>query len=450
MRAHRVLRLLPVLVPVLFSPALAAQLPGTPSPAGTIVGIAVSDATGGPLASVAVTFRRMPDSTVVAGTVTDAAGRFVREGLAPGEYRVELTSVGHAPAGRDGIRVTGDALRHDLGTIRLGVAVVELEGVTAEARGAAVTFETDRSVYHVREMPTVQGGMATDALRAIPELEVDVDDNIRARGGTPEIYLDGRPLPMQGEARTAFLRSLRADRIERVEFIPNPSARYEAEGQSGIVNIVLRRDVGLGFSGSLSANAGTRGTQNLSSRLNYQRGLFTFFGGGLIGLTNTETSTLDFRQNLTTDPVTAIEQATDRETDRRNSSGDLTTEMKISDRTTAWLIGRANWSDSDDSSLSLRSPTLMPIGRRRIGTTGRTRSKTDQRDIRVRWAFGVSFSPSGTSSPSSYATTGVGPTRIRRTCVGRGRCPGIRSPLIRTSHGSAPIPTTGPGRCRLT
>lgn len=351
MPVRRPLALALVLLAV-FSARAAAQQPASDAPTGTIVGTAVAGDTGAPLPAVSVAIRRMSDSTLVAGAITDNAGRFAHTGLPLGEYRVELTSVGYVAAARNGVRVTTDTSHHDLGAVPLTLAVIELQGVTAEGRRATVTFETDRSVYHVREMPVVQGAMATDALRVIPELEVDVDDNIRARGGEPAIHLDGRPLPMQGEARTAFLRSLRADRIERIEYIPNPSARFEADGRSGIINIVLRRDTGLGFSGSLSANAGTRGTQNLSSRLNYQYGPVTFFGGGLLGLNQSDITTLDFRQNLAADPVTFLQQATDRETSRINGSADLTTEWKVSERSTAWVIGRANRSASDDGSFS--------------------------------------------------------------------------------------------------
>jgi len=210
----------------------------------------------------------------------------------------------------------------------------------------------DRSIYNVREMPVAQGGVATDALRAIPELEVDVDDNVRARGGEPQIFLDGRPLPMQGEARKAFLRTLRADRIDRVEYIPNPSARYEADGQSGIVNIVLRRDVGLGFSGSATANVGTLDTQNVSSRLNYQRGPLTFFGGALLGFNQSRSSSFDLRENLAATPVTYLQQSTGFRQNGVNSGADVTAELKLSDRATAWAIVRGNLGDSDDAARS--------------------------------------------------------------------------------------------------
>src|SRR5690606_15098130 len=254
---------------VLWAGRALAQDQGAPAGRGSITGAAVAEGTGAPLVAANVIIRRVADSTVVATTLTGGGGRFARQGIPDGDFSVEIALIGHTSARRD-VRISAMQPVHDLGVVALVPQAVALEGITVEGERSAVSYQVDRSVYNVREMPSVQGGSATDALRAIPELEVDVDDNVRARGGEPQIFLDGRPLPMQGSARTAFLQSLRADRIERIEYIPNPSARYEAEGQGGIVNIVLRRDAQLGFSGSVSANAGTRGTQGFSTRLNYQ------------------------------------------------------------------------------------------------------------------------------------------------------------------------------------
>jgi hypothetical protein len=319
---------------------------------GSVSGTVVSEGSGAPLTAATVTIRWAADSTIVAATLTRNGGRFLRVGIPTGTYIVEISSLGHVTAVRGDVRITADQRTTDLGTVALRAEAIALEGVTAEGERSAVTYAVDRSIYNIREMPAVQGGFATDALRAIPELEVDVDDNIRARGGEPQIFLDDRPLSLQGAARTEFLQSLRADRIERIEYIPNPSARYEADGQSGIVNIVLRRDARLGLSGSVAANAGTRGTQGLSSRLNYQIGSLTFFGGGTLNFSQSNTSTFDLRQNLVSEPVTYLEQNADRRRDGISGGGDITAELKLSDRSTVWAIGRGNRGGSDEDALS--------------------------------------------------------------------------------------------------
>lgn len=332
----------------LLLPLLALRPAAAQQPQGTITGRVVTESTGAPLSSATVQIRRMEDSSLVAGVITNASGAFLRDGLAYGRYRVEISSIGHASVSRTDVVFSAAAARVDLGTVGLPLAALELEEVRVDAERSQVVLAPDRSIYNVREMPVAQGGMATDALRAIPELEVDVDDKITARGATPQIHLDGRPLPMQGEAQIAFLRTLRADRIDRIEYIPNPSARFEAEGQSGIVNIVLRSDVGLGFSGSGSANVGTRGTQNVSTRLNYQRGRLTFFGGGLLGYNQNRSRTFDFRENRAVTPVTYLQQTRDYRGNGMNAGADLTTELKLSERITVWSILRGNMRDANE------------------------------------------------------------------------------------------------------
>jgi hypothetical protein len=319
---------------------------------GTIAGVVVAEDTGAPLAAAAITILRAADSTLVGTSVAGSEGEFSRTGLPIGRYIVEIAVLGHAPAARANLQISEAQRTINLGTVTLRPAAIVLEGITATGERSAVILAADRSIYNIREMPVVEAGFATDALRAIPELEVDIDDNVRARGGEPQIYLDGRPLPMQGSARTQFLRSLRADRIDRIEYIPNPSARFEADGQSGIVNIVLRRDASLGTSGSVSINAGTRGTQGISSRINHQSGPVTFFGGGSLSLSQSKTSTFDLRQNFGASEVTYLEQNADRRRDGRSGGADLTAEWKATQRSTVWGIMRGNIGDGEEDALS--------------------------------------------------------------------------------------------------
>src|SRR3712207_2023312 len=144
----------------------------------------------------------------------------------------------------------------------------------------------------------------------------------------PYTTLFRSPAPIQGEALELMLQQFPADRIERVEVIANPSARFEAEGAGGIVNIVLKRDVDLGLSGSLFANAGTRGEVGTGGRLTYQRGRLTLFGGGFLRRSDRRTTSNDLRRNLLTTPITLLEQ--DAWNDREGWSGnvDLTSEYQ--------------------------------------------------------------------------------------------------------------------------
>ena len=328
--------------------ALAQQAPaGRQTGPGVVSGTVVAEEGGAPVVGATIAVRRMADSTLVGGRITDREGRFRVENLPAGGYLVEVRSVGRAPRVERDVALSAEAPTRDLGTIRLAAVAVQVQGVTAQGQRSAVVIAPDRSIYSVRDMPLTQGAMAMDALRTIPEVEVDFEDQITARGGSPAIYIDGRPATMQGEALTNFLRSIRADRVDRVEYIPNPSASFDSEGRTGVVNIVLRRDASLGLSGTLSGNAGTRGSQGSSLRLNFQDGRLTIFGGGSVNLSDAVMRTADLRENRVVDPITFLEQETRQTRENRSGSTDLVAEWRLSSRGTVWGSGRASWNHQD-------------------------------------------------------------------------------------------------------
>lgn len=317
-------------------------------------------AEAGPLATASVIARRQADSVVVASKVTSSDGRFALDGLPAGLYQVEASLLGHQSARRDSVRLPGPSPTVDVGQLVLIPSAVVLEGVTAQGQRAPVVMAADRNVYLTREMPVVEGGVATDALRSIPELDVDIEGKVTLRGSAVQVQINGRPAPMQGEALDNFLQNLPANRIERIEVIPNPSARYEAEGQGGIINIVMREDFDLGLSGSLSFNASTRGQNGLSSRLSFQRGRLTFFGGLSGSLSSNSYDNSDLRENRITDPITFLDQQTHTRSESFFGSGDLTAELKTSSKGTLWTELRAYRSDFDsDGTIAY---TLLDFG----------------------------------------------------------------------------------------
>ena len=333
-----------ILVPGL---SAAQNLPvGQAAGPGRISGV-VADRDGRPLPSVAITVRLATDSSVVSGALTDDDGRFRIEGLAPGEYLLRVSLIGFRPRNSEVIAVTAEKSAIDLGTIDLELLPVELSGVEATAERSAVVIEADRTVYNTKQMPIASTGTAIDLLRALPELEVDVNDNVKLRGNQAVvIHLNGRPTPIRGEQLATFLKQLPGNRIARVEVMPNPSARHDPEGMGGIVNIVLDDDLDLGLSGSLSVNASTRNRQYFYGRLNYQKGRLTLFSGAGINTSEENGRTYDLRQNLITSPVTLIEQDGESVNELFGWNGDWTAEFKVGERATlwsnAWLYASAN------------------------------------------------------------------------------------------------------------
>ena len=134
-----------------------------------------------------------------------------------------------------------------------------LQGITATTERAEVTSSPDRTVVSTRNMPAVTGGNATDVLRNVPGVDVDGDGKVSLRGNqNVAIQINGRPAPLTGDALTNFIKQLPAGLVDRVEVVPNPSAKYDPDGMGGILNIVLKQNADLGTSGGFTRRRGHR------------------------------------------------------------------------------------------------------------------------------------------------------------------------------------------------
>lgn len=261
------------------APRAGAPPAGVPTQAipTLISGVVQEQGTNAPLeaATVAVWAIGARDTTLATGTVTDERGRFSIAGLRPGRYSVRISYVGYGSISVDAA-LTPAAMRADLGTLRMAESEAELAEVQVEGERETVQVGIDRTIYNTRDQPASSGGNATDVLRNVPSVDVDSEGRVSLRGNqNVAILINGRPSPVTGAALTSFLQSIPSGTVARVEVIPNPSARYEPDGMAGMLNIVLKENVELGLSGTLSAGATTLGGANGSAGVTAQRGKFT-------------------------------------------------------------------------------------------------------------------------------------------------------------------------------
>lgn len=344
------LRILPLLLLLFPTAPLSAQ-------EGVILGRVVDAESGAGIPATSIVVRSAADSSVVNGDVSDPGGRFRVEGLRAGSYTVEVSVLGYASPPPIPVTLAGPTDTVSVGTIRLRVEAIELEEVTVLTERPPVVFAPDRTIYAAEGLAVAAGGTGTELLESIPELDVDIDGSVRLRGSAPAIYINGRPAPMDGEALNIFLQNFPADAIDRVEVMANPSARYQAEGAGGIVDIVLKEDVDLGVNGSVFANGSSRGDLGGGGRASWQRGALTLSGGTNVRWSSEDERSSDLRHNLVTDPATILERETTSERIRLSGGLDLSAELEVGEGGRLWSEVRAdrNVSDSDRDTYSLET-----------------------------------------------------------------------------------------------
>src|SRR6202012_5497382 len=202
---------------------------------------------------------------------TDMDGKFTFNGVSNGIYMFRANYVGYLTYNRDTIRITPKKPSINLGIIKLSASKGVLKEVSITAQRSQIQLGVDKKSFSVDQSLVSQGGSATDLLANVPSIQVDVDGNVSLRGSSNvRILINGKPSALTGNDLTDILQSIPASSIETIEVITNPSSKYDSEGDSAIINIILKKNAAIGFNGSASASVGTHNTYNGTLSLAYQ------------------------------------------------------------------------------------------------------------------------------------------------------------------------------------
>ncbi|MDW3192886.1 MAG: TonB-dependent receptor [Cytophagales bacterium] len=245
----------------------------------------VLDETGEPVPYATIKVAYTKDDKLMNGTITDEAGKWVIKSVPEGEFKITISFIGYEPLEQGPFTVTGKGESYNLGKLPLKQSAIALEGVTVEGERELIEDKVDRIVYNAEQDLTTAGGDASDVLRRVPLLSVDLDGNVSLRGSSNiTVLIDGKPSTITAGNLADALRQIPADEIKSVEVITSPSARYDAEGTGGIINIITKKNNLQG--GTLSINSGV-GYQGSNLRLNagYRTGKLglTLGGNGYAG-----------------------------------------------------------------------------------------------------------------------------------------------------------------------
>ena len=237
-----------------------------------VTGKVLEKVTKQPLEYATISITAPNETKVIAGGITNPKGEFDLA-VPPGTYDIKIEFISFKSTEIKGKNISEDT---NLGVVNLSEDAAQLNEVVVRAEKSTVEIKLDKKVYNVGQDMMVKGGTVSDVLDNVPSVSVDTEGNVSLRGSDNiRILIDGRPSNAINVAEA--LRQLPADAIDKVEVITNPSARYDAEGGSGLINIILKKGKNQGFNGTFIASGGIPETYGLSANLNYKTEKLNYF-----------------------------------------------------------------------------------------------------------------------------------------------------------------------------
>lgn len=278
-----------------------------------VKGKVLDSASATPLSFASVKVFDIEAKKLVNGNITNESGDFSIE-LPFGKYYGEIEFMGYGSHKTIAFTLSPEHPQKDLGSILLKDVVSNLSEVVVEAEKSTMTLSLDKKIFNVGKDLANAGGNATDILTNIPSVSVDPEGNIKLRGSdNVRILIDGKPSGLVSFKGGSGLQQLQASMIDRVEVITNPSARYEAEGMAGIINIVLKKERNEGFNASFEAISGNPANFGGAANLNYRHKKINFFINYSIAYRKTPGRGTIYQETYTDDTTAILKQKTESE-----------------------------------------------------------------------------------------------------------------------------------------
>ena len=248
---------------------------------GEVYGTVVDSVSGVPIPYASISIVNSRSNTILTGGITDDEGAFHVKEIALGRHKIVVQYIGYEkkelgpynflPFGKN-------QTEYNLDKISMSQTTLQMEGVEVEGERPLFIQTAEKRVFNVEKNSLSTGGSAIDALRQVPGVEVDPDDNISLRGNTKvNLMIDGKPSSIAGGDIKSLLQSVPASNIADIEVMTNPGAKYDPEGMAGIINIVLKENRFAGLNGNVNSGGDTQGGTNFSGQVNFRNTKFNSF-----------------------------------------------------------------------------------------------------------------------------------------------------------------------------
>ena len=318
----------------------------------------ITDNTGKGIQSVTVSLLKATDSSLVKADVTDANGTFELVIAPAGKYLLNYTMIGFEKT-YSAVFEVRNGQGYDAGTISLQPAANKLADVTVSSRKPMIEIKADKTVFNVENSINATGSNALELLQKSPGIQVDNNENISMKGKTGvRIYVDGKMTQLSSQDLAAYLKSINSNDVEAIEMISNPSARYDASGNAGIINIRLKKNKKFGTNGSMSLGLiqGVTPKGNGSVSLNYRDKKVNIFSniGGNLGL---QENTLDLYR---VQRDTIYDQKSVNWSNNKSLNAKAGVDLFLNSKSTLGFLVTTNFSNTDWSSESNTNITYKP------------------------------------------------------------------------------------------
>ena len=248
---------------------------------GVVYGTVVDSTSGAPIAYASVSIINNRSNTIMTGGITTEDGEFNIKEIPLGRHKIVIEYIGYKKQeiGPFTFMPFGDnQTEYNLETISLSQTTLQMAGVEVEGERPLFVQTAEKRIFNVEKNSLSTGGNAIDALRQVPGIEVDPDDNVSLRGSSKvNLMIDGKPSSIAGGDIKSLLQSIPSANIADIEVMTNPGAKYDPEGMAGIINIVLKENKFAGLNGNVNTGGDSQGGTNLSGQLNYRTTSFNSF-----------------------------------------------------------------------------------------------------------------------------------------------------------------------------